>query len=48
MLKPIENYAAKHLGLIPVRFVTCRVCGKRAGWSLELKCCVVCSATEGA
>lgn len=37
----MENYRAKHQGLIPVIFVTCHSCGRAASYdSRNLRCIV--------
>jgi hypothetical protein len=33
-LDPMENYAAKHMGLVPARFAPCRKCGEQLDLNL--------------
>lgn len=38
MPEPIEYYRAKHMGLIPARFVKCKECNKLRGIDKECPC----------
>ncbi|KKL51609.1 hypothetical protein LCGC14_2293790 [marine sediment metagenome] len=40
----MDNYEAKHAGIIPRLFGTCPYCARKATWDLRRKRCIVCEA----